>query len=423
MSMRRRSFVVGGSAAALATGMGLWFSRSGRAGSGPMPGLRPDPAGVCDLPEGFRYRVLERVGDPMDDGLRVPARPDGMACFTDRQGRWVLMRNHEVGHGKAHMGAFAPGTAPVPQAYDPRGYGGVSRVVIDPRTGGKLSSNLVLTGTVRNCAGGPSPWGWLTCEESELPGHGYVFLCDHEASSVQRPQRIVSYGRFNHEAVAIDPKTHAAYLTEDQVDGCLYRLWPRGVGSPFEGTLQAMVVKDGARFDTGSAMRQGDRVKVGWMDLSDPASEQGPPLRMRAIRAGAAVVRRGEGIWYGENAVYFTATIGGPVRAGQVFRLEPTREGGTLTLVAQSLNPLQLAMPDNLTVTPWGELLVAEDGLGGDHLRIVSMDGRVRPLARNALSDSEFAGVCFSPDGRMLFVNIQEQGLTLAIEGPWPKRA
>ena len=33
--------------------------------------------------------------------------------------------------------------------------------------------------------------------------------------------------------------------------------------------------------------------------------------------------------------------------------------------------------------------------------------------------DSEFAGACWSPDGRTLFVNIQTPGITFAITGPW----
>ena len=40
-------------------------------------------------------------------------------------------------------------------------------------------------------------------------------------------------------------------------------------------------------------------------------------------------------------------------------------------------------------------------------------------IARNAKDRSEFAGSCFSPDGSVLFVNMQFLGLTLAIKGPW----
>ena len=37
--------------------------------------------------------------------------------------------------------------------------------------------------------------------------------------------------------------------------------------------------------------------------------------------------------------------------------------------------------------------------------------------------DSEFAGACFSPDGRWLFVNVQRPGVTFAITGPWERGA
>ena len=35
------------------------------------------------------------------------------------------------------------------------------------------------------------------------------------------------------------------------------------------------------------------------------------------------------------------------------------------------------------------------------------------------LRNTEWCGSCFSPDGRVLFVNLQSPGLTLAITGPW----
>jgi len=36
-------------------------------------------------------------------------------------------------------------------------------------------------------------------------------------------------------------------------------------------------------------------------------------------------------------------------------------------------------------------------------------------------SNSEWAGACFSPDGRWLFVNLYTPGFTVAITGPWRK--
>ena len=53
------------------------------------------------------------------------------------------------------------------------------------------------------------------------------------------------------------------------------------------------------------------------------------------------------------------------------------------------------------------------------HLRGVTPDGEIFTLARNAKNKSEFAGSTFSPDGTILFVNIQTPGIPLAITGPW----
>jgi secreted PhoX family phosphatase len=51
------------------------------------PALRADPQGILDLPEGFSYRVLQRGGEMMTDGYRVPGRPDAMACFAGPNAR------------------------------------------------------------------------------------------------------------------------------------------------------------------------------------------------------------------------------------------------------------------------------------------------------------------------------------------------
>jgi len=47
------------------------------------------------------------------------------------------------------------------------------------------------------------------------------------------------------------------------------------------------------------------------------------------------------------------------------------------------------------------------------------VDGQPFLLARNAMSGSEFTGVNFSPDRRTLFANIQDEGYTFAISGPF----
>ena len=101
----------------------------------------------------------------------------------------------------------------------------------------------MLTGTSRNCAGGPSPYGWLSCEEVGEPGHGYVFLCDASASTLQAPHKLPALGRFPHEAAAFDEATGITYLTEDTSDSAIYRHIPDHRTKPFVGgELQALKV-------------------------------------------------------------------------------------------------------------------------------------------------------------------------------------
>jgi secreted PhoX family phosphatase len=424
--LARRAFLQGGGAlaigAALPPPLSFVFSRpASAAGAGP---LVPDPRGLLDLPPGFAYKVLERRGDAMADGYRVPGSPDGMACFTGPGNTLVLMRNHEVGLNEPAASPYRPGQLPSPLAYDPTGYGGVTRLVIDAVTLDRMSSNLVLAGTSRNCAGGVSPWGWLSCEEHVTPAHGYVFVCPTDASAVRAPQRIVGYGHFNHEAAAVDPATSICYLTEDRPDGCLYRFLPVDAARPFEGRLQALRVVGRDRYPTGSGgLAVGQALDVGWLDVGDP-DPVADTIRSAAQARGAAGFARGEGLWLHQASVYVCSTSGGPAGTGQIFRLVPNagHTGGRLELIAQSPGPTTLDMPDNITIAPWGGLFMAEDGGGRNYIRGLDASGAVFDFARGPIGGSEFAGVCFAPAGQAMFVNLQRNGLTLAITGPFQGR-
>ena len=57
--------------------------------------------------------------------------------------------------------------------------------------------------------------------------HGYTF----EVPATAKPHlaqavALKAMGRFNHEAIAVDPKTGIVYQTEDRHDGLLYRFIP-----------------------------------------------------------------------------------------------------------------------------------------------------------------------------------------------------
>ena len=70
-------------------------------------------------------------------------------------------------------------------------------------------------------------------------------------------------------------------------------------------------------------------------------------------------------------------------------------------------------------MTPWGDLFVCEDTASECGVVGVRPDGSQYEVASNAYTASEMAGVCFSPDGNTMFVNIQYPGTTLAITGDW----
>ena len=140
-------------------------SRNEVFGYGPM---RPDPRGLLDLPEGFSYRVVSRVGERMDDGLVTPDKFDGMGCFPVDADRVALVRNHELEPDESDIGAFS--RADLDDSFDwGRIYGrledarplpgGVSTVIYNLRSGETERRHLSLAGTNNNCAGGDHALG------------------------------------------------------------------------------------------------------------------------------------------------------------------------------------------------------------------------------------------------------------------------
>ena len=403
--------------------------------------LVADPEGIMDLPEKFSYKIVSRMGDQMDDGFYVPGAADGMATFAGPSGETIVIRNHEVNSdADPAMGPFGADNALVDRIdqallYDAGtdgnpALGGTTTFIYDTSKQQIISQYLSLAGTLRNCAGGPTPWNtWITCEEiTTLAGdgfakdHGYVFQVPASViPQIARPTPIRAMGRFNHEAVAVDPATNIIYQTEDAHDSLIYRFIPQDPANlEAGGRLQALQITGRPSLDTRNWEAQtvtvGSQMEVSWIDLDDIEAPL-DDLRLRGFDQGAARFARGEGMWYGNNAVYFACTNGGRAKCGQIWRLIPSEN--RIELFIEPNDPGLIENADNLTVTPWGDLIVCEDGSDEQFLVGVTPKGEIYKFARNAVSDSELAGATFSPDGTTLFVNIQWDGLTLAITGPW----
>lgn len=413
-------------------------ARPGGSGFAGYGALKPDPAGLLDLPEGFSYRVISRLGDAMDDGGTVPDRADGMGCFDLGNGEIALVRNHELQPRHDAGGPIAKGFGKRDGAFVP---GGTTTIVLDAATLKVKRQFRSLGGTIRNCSGGVTPWGsWLSCEEAPTgPGqkygdglernHGWVFEVPAAARGLVDPVPLTAMGRFNHEAAAVDPATGIVYQTEDRDDGVLYRFISKVPGRLAEGgRLQAMVIEGltDTRNWNSPAMVVGQQYRVSWVDL-DEVDAPKDDLRQRAAAKGAALVARGEGLHMGVNRgkseVFACCTSGGAKQLGQILKLTPGLAGApdTVELFFESESKDQFDYGDNLTVAPNGHLIVCEDqytDVVDNHIRGITPAGEAYTLAR-LTAQTELAGGCFSPDGKTLFVNAYGPTATLAITGPW----
>jgi hypothetical protein len=503
-SLNRRTLLRGAAAATLAAPLGGLSARRARALTrvepipspyGPIAPVKDMTTGLplLQLPAGFSYQTFGWTGDLMENGAPTPADHDGMAVvaarLVDGQPEIVLIRNHESDVNAA-IGLIGAGAQ-----YD------TAEVTYEDKTGRLSGGNTTLVmrgdrwasaapalgGTLYNCAGGPTPWGtWLSCEEDKtdfsdaggLP-HGHVFeVSPDPAQTSGRP--IVAMGRFDHEAVAIDPRGGAVYLTEDDRNQAgLYKFVPADSTSrpgalEQGGTLYMAKVAGEDKADLLDP-RMGQSFQLEWVEIAEPDlgpqsfteaphdadnTASGPFVQGRD--AGGLRMSRLEGIWYSaaDRLIYIVDTssgvgphpdTGAPMAGrgeGSVWTLDPATD--RLACIFQSENPLAGNNFDNITVSPRGGVLLCEDGGGvedafglGERLMGLTPAGETYIFAKNNITltaaeirdagksaefvaegdhrENEWAGATFDPSGRWLFVNIQTPGLTVAITGPWER--
>ena len=491
MSLHRRQLLNRGGAAGVglvAASAGLLPSPASAAGTRArrrgtptlFPPLESGAGDLLALPAGFRYEVVAVSGETdVHDGTgrvigKTPERPDGsLAVAAGNALR--LVQNHEASPGSSQPVPLVEGTV-----YDPGALGGGCTVIELTRAGRRRSEWVGLSGTISNCAGGPTPWdSWLTCEETEARAgsgtlqkdHGYVFEVFADTPSGQTPLPIKAWGRAAHEAVVVEPTRKRVYLTEDASGptGLFYR-WtaPSGVTlkphiarqlGENDGTLEAMVVhdRDGSVLPDlayVTSAQIGHPFRTGWKSVPD---RQATTTSIRKQFADGEVTRskKLEGAWGDGEGAYFVASFAfGPSdlpadatkHDGQLWYYSYREE--TLTLKAyfpydeklhaetpgweQSLGrSIDLAFdgPDGCHVSPYGSLVLTEDGNTANHVLSWSEELGAQAIARNLVVleqsssggnvYSEMTGPCFSPDGRVLFANVQEPGHTFAILGPW----
>lgn len=432
---------------------------------------------LLQLPPGFSYKSYGWRGDTMSDGRPCPGGHDGMGVIVTRKvGRsteQVLVRNHEISGSAASNFINAHGlydTGNVSGNSSNRSCGGTTNLLF--RDGNWVSMTPSLGGTQQNCAGGITPWGtWLTCEEIGSDAvtvngkkHGYVFEVTADPLQVSG-QPIVNMGRFAHEAAAVDPTNCNVYLTEDSSGKSgFYRYIPDiKTGAPgslaMGGMLEMAKVKGKNNVNLAVASVD-DSYELEWVSVPNPDQNRGNATGLngqlissaagpfvQGWAKGALRMNRGEGIWYAQGKMYVMDTSGGQVSRGAIWELDLASQ--VLRCIYSSPSMLVGNMGDNLTVSPRNAILICEDASNavtdhfgfGQRLMGLTSAGDTYIFAKNNINltadqlqgagklaslagdrrGNEFAGACFDPTGRHLFVNIQTPGVTFAITGPWAR--
>ena len=319
------------------------------------------------LPAGFKYRLINRSGAPMRNGLPTPGIFDGMAAYDGPGGRTVLIRNHE---NRSRPGEI---TVPVPtgKRYDPTSTcAAATPSSSSAATGGCEAVFPVLGGTHTNCAGGQTPVGHV----DHLRGDLQLRL-----GRVQRHARHRRPARLLRSRSPLTPtarsrrsrsSTPAASRTRPSRGWTARCMRPRTAAtrastasSPSGARRRPAISRPsaarcrrwscaGARTSTPTPPARRDATRSNGSPIEEP-NPLTDTVRAQAQAKGAAIFDRTEGIWTAGDRVYFDCTTGGDAGLGQLWELRPRgSDGGDLKLIYESVAAEDLENPDNLVVVP-----------------------------------------------------------------------
>ena len=330
------------------------------------------------------------VGDSVD-GYRMVGIPDGLGAFSNGDGTFTLLMNHELGSSvgveRAHgaPGAFVSKwtideeTLEVEHGQDliediatwDAGSGDYNRASEGIALGRLCSADLARRSAFFDSASGTGYDGRIFTNGEENGTGGRAFGHTLNGTSYELP----ALGKMNFENVVANPATGektVAVATDDVAGGQVYVYAgdKKSTGNPVEkaglndGTLYGIKVAGYAAEDAASGIPSGTRF-TGYA-LGDVRNDTGESLQSDSVDGGVTGFQRPEdGAWdpTDPSVFYFvtTASFDGRSRLWRLRFDDPAdpSAGGTIGMVLDGTEGQH--MFDNLTVNGRGQVIIQED--------------------------------------------------------------